>query len=293
MTAKTARDALTDHPYYRYRGCAPDPDQPTRAAANPDVALDAWLPYTGDGAEPQKERFARERAAIDICRRCPVLAACHAYANTELVEVGEDGQETVRLAEPEGVMGGMRALDRHRALIARRTGTHPVTDRSLAEARSPQKQTVLAALAVELYESRVARRAGMDVRTTNWHRSALCGLLGLDKETATRDQLLLAALEYGVLPDVPRIVWDGLWPIAAAPTTDGTRQRRIAPDQPLELLTPRPARARAGRSRTGGTRRPPRRKAAPDGTLRGLRLRVVPTPAAPALLPAPALEAAA
>ena len=82
-TARGAYRALTDHKYYRYRGCAPDPDQPDRAAGNPDVPLNAWLPHTGDGAEEQRDRIDRERAAIAVCEACPVRALCAEYACTE------------------------------------------------------------------------------------------------------------------------------------------------------------------------------------------------------------------
>lgn len=97
-----ARQQLVDHAHYKYRGCAPDEDTPSMSAADPDVSLDAWGPYTGDGAEPQKERFDREKAAKQICGRCPVLALCRTYASTTVVDA--DGVE--HLVEPEGVMGG-------------------------------------------------------------------------------------------------------------------------------------------------------------------------------------------
>ncbi|MFG2676955.1 hypothetical protein [Streptomyces sp. NPDC048445] len=240
---KTARQDLVDHRHYKYRGCAPDPDSRGMASAGgmAGVPLDVWGPYTEDGAEAQKARIDRERLAKTICGRCPVLAACRTYANTTTVD--DDGIE--RLVEREGVMGGELALARHHAFIKRRhaatisTDTaEPVPVRNIDDARTPQKLAVLRALAVELYDERVARRAGMDVRTCNWHRSALCNILGLDRETATRDELLLEAVRHGLLPTATRIVWDGLWPVAAAPTTDGARQRRIAPGIPAALLAP-------------------------------------------------------
>ncbi|MFE4915766.1 hypothetical protein ACFRCX_30140, partial [Streptomyces sp. NPDC056652] len=168
----TARQQLTDHPHYRYRGCAPDPDQPQQSAADPDVALDAWGPYTGDGAEPQRARHARERAAMAICARCPVLAVCRTYGNTVVV----DGDGVEHLVEPEGILGGELALTRHRALIARRhaattatskTSAGAPTVRELAAARTPQKRAVLRALARETDTELVAYRAGMDVRSAN------------------------------------------------------------------------------------------------------------------------------
>ncbi|WP_392838641.1 hypothetical protein [Streptomyces sp. LN500] len=280
------RQQLVDDRHYKYRGCAPDPDSPSVSAADPDVSLDAWGPYTGDGAEPQKERIDREKAAQQICERCPVLALCRTYANTTIIDA--DGVE--HLAEPEGVMGGELALTRHRALIARRhaetTSTTPEAvapqaPRNLADARTPQKVAVLRALTVELYDERVAHRAGMDVRTSNWHRSALCSLLGLNKETATRDELLVAAVRQGLLPADTRIVWDGFWPIAAAPTTDGSRQRRIAPDVPAALLAPRP---RTRRRRRPGNTTPARRRLT--------AVRAVPQPRIP-FTPSTVLERAA
>ncbi|MEV4975614.1 WhiB family transcriptional regulator [Streptomyces scopuliridis] len=300
----TARQQLTDHKHYRYRGCAPDPDQPQQSAADPDVALDAWGPYTGDGAEPQRDRHARERAAMAICARCPVLAACRAYGNAVLVEGGVE-----HLAEPEGILGGELALTRHRALIARRhaattatvstagasgsgTGADAAPSpkmRDLTGARTPQKRALLRALARETDTELVAYRAGMDVRSANWHRSALTAMLGLDKERATRAQLLATAVEHGLLPRSTRIRPDGPWPVAAAPTTDGIRQRRIeGRGRPVQLMLPgfegmsrvHPAPA----LRPGGGCAPARRRARPP------RLRLVRTPArrpVPLVLPFP------
>ncbi|WP_228994331.1 WhiB family transcriptional regulator [Streptomyces sp. DH8] len=243
VDAIAARQRLVDDRHYKYRGCAPDPDMPTMAAGDPDVPLDAWGPYTDDGAEAQKTRLDRERAALTICGRCPVLALCRTYANTTTVEVDAHGRQVEHLVEPEGVMGGQTALARHKALIKRKhaeAATAVAPARDLADARTAQKVAVLLALAAEVADVRVARRAGMDLRTCNWHRSALCSLLGLDKETATRDELLQVAVLRGLLPSAAGVVWDGLWPIAAAPTTDGVRQRRIAPDMPLAALIPQP-----------------------------------------------------
>ncbi len=256
IDAIAARQHLVDDRHYKYRGCGPDEENLRMSAGDPDVPVDAWGPYTDDGAEAQRVRLARERAALAICGRCPVLALCRTYANTTTVD--EQGVE--HLVEPEGILGGELALTRHRALIARRhaatvgdtadvgpaaPAVAPV--RSIDDAQTPQKLAVLRALAVELYDERVARRAGMDVRTCNWHRSALCNLFGLDRETATRDELLLEAVRHGLLPASSRIVWDGLWPVAAAPTTDGARQRRIAPGIPAVLLAPRPRARRTAR----------------------------------------------
>ncbi|MGW7398106.1 hypothetical protein ACWGH7_16595 [Streptomyces cyaneofuscatus] len=256
VDAIAARQRLVDDRHYKYRGCAPDPDMPGMCAGDPDVPLDAWGPYTDDGAEAQKTRLDRERSAIDICKRCPVLALCRAYANTTVVEVDGNGRQVEHLVEPEGVMGGELALTRHRALVKRKVAEAPAIltpVRDLADARTPQKTAVLRALAAEVADGRVARRAGMDLRTCNWHRSALCSLLSLDKETATRDDLLAAAVLRGLLPSAHGVVWDGLWPVAAAPTTDGVRQRRIAPDMPLTALLPQPRPGRTRRRRATAT----------------------------------------
>ncbi|KAF0646594.1 MULTISPECIES: WhiB family transcriptional regulator [Streptomyces] len=288
MTATSPAAAwrtLTDHPHYRYRGCQPDPEQPARAAGDPDLSINAWLPYTGDGQENQADRHARERAAIVVCGFCPVKAACLAYATT----LTADGL----LAEPEGIWGGLRALERHRALIASRTHTtSPVacadagqqpTAEKLAEARTPAKTAVLRALARHTDPDLVAAAAGLDVRTANWHRSALVSLLGLDKETTTREQLLHAAVAYGLLPDTVRIVPDGRWPLTAAPTTDGARQRRLAPDMPVQLTIPGlPHYPRRLRRRI--------RRPAPAPAR---RLRLVRPPTMPVPLPHRALEYAA
>ncbi|MGY0065136.1 WhiB family transcriptional regulator (plasmid) [Streptomyces sp. LZ34] len=213
-------------------------DFPGQALGAPTLHIDAWgtVDRPDGDPEPQKTRIARERAAVVVCGRCPVLAPCRAYANSEAAGG--------RLAEPAGIWGGMLSLDRHRALIQRRQAasvTAPasgVPESALKEARTDQKQAVLRALARELDEELVAYRAGMDVRTANWHRAILCGLLGLDKETASREQLLATAQRLGVLPERAQIRPDGQWPVAAAPSGDGARQRRIAPGMPTQAVLP-------------------------------------------------------
>lgn len=237
MDSLKARARLTGHRHYRYRGCAPVPadvaDFPGQALGDPALHIDAWgtVDRPDDDPEPQKKRLARERTAIAACDSCPVLAACRVYANSETT----DGH----LAEPDGIWGGQRSLDRHRALIKRRQAdTVAPPAAALAEARTAQKQAVLTALAREVNEELVAYRAGMDVRTANWHRAILCGLLGLDKDRATRQDLLGAARRLGVLGERVRIRPDGRWPIAAAPNGDGSRQRRIAPSMPVQVVLP-------------------------------------------------------
>ncbi|MEW1754164.1 WhiB family transcriptional regulator [Streptomyces angustmyceticus] len=236
LTPETARQQLEDHRYWRYRGCAPDPDRPTRAQGNLDLSIDAWGAYTEEGGEERSVRNARLAAAVAVCGTCPVLDACRTYAMAE----DSDGH----LAEPEGVLGGMRSLERHALLIKQRAAAQPALlsadDPRLDEARTPQKQAVLVALARETDERLVAYRADMDVRTANWHRAILAGILGLDKETATRQQLLKTARQLGVLGPIP-VKRDGRWRIAAAPNTDGSRQRRLAPDMPVVRISqPKP-----------------------------------------------------
>ncbi|GAX57368.1 WhiB family transcriptional regulator [Streptomyces olivochromogenes] len=225
-----AAAAFYEHRFAKYKGCAPhwDPALPGRALGDASLSLDAWSSSSEDGGEAQKDRLAREKRALAVCRACPVLEACRAYANSETA----DG----KLVQPDGIWGGELALDRHRALIARRANAPLPARQDLAEARTVQKRAVLAALARETDEELVAYRAGMDVRTANWNRSVLCTLLGLNKETATREQLLRLAAAHDLLPRRCRIVPDGQWPIAAAPTTDGARQRRIAAGAPQQLV---------------------------------------------------------
>ncbi|GAA2770172.1 hypothetical protein [Streptomyces showdoensis] len=240
-TTETAYTDFTEHRHYAYRGCAPDPDQPRMSAADDTLPLDAWARSTEDGGLPQALRREYERRAIAICNRCPVLAACRIYANTEVPGGG--------LAEPDHIMGGQRSLDRHRALIASRTAQpvlpEPAPTAALPPAiakLSPEslaaKRRLLAALARETDEELVAYRAHMDLRTANWQRSALCTLLGLDKETASRELLLEAARACGILPARTRVVPDGRWPIVAAPSTNGARQRRIERGRPVQLVIP-------------------------------------------------------
>lgn len=242
LDSLAARDELTGHRHYRYRGCAPVPaevaDFPGQALGDPALHIDAWgtVDRPDGDPEPQKVRIARERTAVAVCGRCPVLTPCRVYANSETPA----GQ----LTEPAGIWGGMLSLDRHRALIQRRQAASVtasaggVPESALKEARTAQKQAVLKALAREVDEELVAYRAGMDVRTANWHRAILCGLLGLDKDTASREQLLTTAQRLGVLPERVRIRPDGRWPVAAAPNGDGSRQRRIAPGMPIQVVLP-------------------------------------------------------
>lgn len=191
--------AWTEHRFFRYRGCAPDPDRPGRAAGNPELGLDAWVGPDVDGGEPQKERRAREAAAKEVCLNCPVMVACDAYASSVTV----DG----KLAEPDGVRGGLTALERHRRFIKSRHRLRGVAPAPVEQLRTVQKQAVLRALAAWSDPVDVAFAAGMDVRTANWQVSRLRTQLGL-AGTAGRAEILEAARVRGLLEGV-RVVPDG------------------------------------------------------------------------------------
>ncbi|MFR9794193.1 WhiB family transcriptional regulator [Streptomyces sp. MB22_4] len=204
------------HPHFKYRGCAPDPDDPKRMAGNPELhvgahnAPDAWSP------EGQKERRAREGKAIEVCLNCPVMVQCDAYASS----VGPDG----KLAEPEGVWGGRRSLERHKALIKARHARAAAPVRAF---ETEQKQAVLQALAVCWDPFEVAAAASrvlvswgeapIDVRTANWQRSSLVRLLGLPK-TVSRMRALAVARERGLLDGVVLVPDDGSVPAIPPPT---------------------------------------------------------------------------
>ncbi|MFB8182673.1 WhiB family transcriptional regulator [Streptomyces sp. NPDC055966] len=205
-SSEQLRREWVEHSYFRYRQCAPDPDQPLRMVGNPELHVgahngpDAWAP------EGQRERRAREELAIEVCLTCPVMVQCDAYASS----VTPDG----RLAEPEGVWGGRRSLERHRALIAARHAVAAAPDRRFHTA---QKRAVLKALAGCWDPFEVAAAAGVDVRTANWQRSSLVRLLGLPK-TVTRMRALAVARERGLLEDVALVLDDGTVPAVPPPT---------------------------------------------------------------------------
>lgn len=238
-SAARALELFEDHPRLRYKGCASSPLDPRMSLGNAELPVDAWGAPDIEGGEAPEERSVREAAAKAVCARCPVLVECRTYA-TSLTPTGQ-------LAEPAGIWGGMTALERHHRLVSWRTAqpAQPVIVTAetlkarlrLEDASTPQKQAVLVALARYTDERDVAWAADMDVRTANWHRSQLCSMLGLDKETATRWQLLTRARELGVLGPIP-LKRDGRYPIAAAPNTEGTRQRRLAPEMPVVKVLP-------------------------------------------------------
>jgi hypothetical protein len=196
-----AQQALTDHPHYRYRGCAPDVDDPTRAAGDLDLSVDAWLPG-GEVPESPRAQAARVKAAKAVCGACPVLALCRTWAG----QVGDDG----RLAEREGIAGGLTALERHREFIASRPhGLAPAEPVPVEQFETPQKQAILHTLAAHAEPELVAAAAGMDARTASWQRSKLASMLGLDRRSATRMELLAEAGRRGLLVGVEVVPDDG------------------------------------------------------------------------------------
>lgn len=288
LDPKTTRDALTDHPYYRYRGCAPDPDNPKVAAGNPELPVTSWDPPDVDGGEPQAQRIARERAAIEVCNRCPVKRECLAYGSS-LTPEG-------RLAEPYAILGGTTALERHKALIRARQ-QEPARPKTtpIGQLRTAQKLAVLRALARHTDAEVVAAAAGMDVRTANWQRSILVGKLGLPRD-ATRMQLLQAAAAVGLL-DVAVAADDGSVPAVPPPSktaTSGPRQQSLTvppPSSPPSAQVPG-----SGAGAVGRPRRSRRRRSRPAGASGGrtgrfttvtgqLTLDLTPEPAGVAQLP--------
>lgn len=249
-TPKAALRELSEHRHYAYRGCAPHPDNPHVTAANPQLPIDAFAAPDIDGGEHQLERLEREDAAIEVCVECPVMMLCHTYANT----VDADGH----LAEPYGVFGGERALERHKRLVARR---HEVVA-AAPDARfdTPQKRAVLRAIAAHTDPYAIAAAAGMDVRTANWQRSNLVTLLGL-KRTASRNELLDAAAARGLLEGITAARDDGSVPAVAPPTRmpftakPAARTTRRAPSPaPAPVLVPAvPAPQRAPQPATAST----------------------------------------
>ncbi|NUS82754.1 MAG: hypothetical protein HOY75_08370 [Streptomyces sp.] len=163
--------------------------------------------------EGQRERRAREAAAVEVCLQCPVMVACDRYANS----VTSDG----KLAQPEGVWGGRRGLERRRAFDRTRPVVQDdaVVD-SVRKLCTPQKRAVLGALAVCWEPAEVMVRAGLpDVRTANWQRSAITRLLGLSK-SASRMQVLEAAAGRGLLDGVSVVADDGSVPAVPLATED-------------------------------------------------------------------------
>lgn len=201
MDSVTAQRVLTDHPYYRYRGCAPDVDDPRMAAGDVSVPVDSWQAPDVDGGEEPGVRRAREAAAVEVCVGCPVMVQCLAYGSS-LTPEG-------RLAEEHSILGGLTALERHRQFVEYKREREAVArpePAPVAQLRTRQKLAVLRALARFEDAEEIADAAGMDVRTAKWQIARLTTQLGLEK-TAGRAELLAAAVERGLLdrdevPDV-------------------------------------------------------------------------------------------
>lgn len=232
-TAGEAHQQFTGHRFYRYRGCAPDPDQPTQAAGDPNLSWRAWEAPDVDGGEDQAARLRREAAAKAVCRRCPVQQACLTY--------GTSTNPEGRIAVEHGILGGATMLERHRMFIRQRQATLDEEQAAAADRRlrTAQKLAVLRALAAHTDPYEVARAAGVDVRTANWQRSACCTLLGLDKLKATRSELLAAARDRGLLTDVT--IAPGDKDVPAVPPPGTTPIAAIGPATAAAVPAPRQA----------------------------------------------------
>ncbi|MGW3383268.1 helix-turn-helix transcriptional regulator [Streptomyces albogriseolus] len=195
LDAVTAHGLLTDHPRYRYRGCAPDVDNPRMAAGGSGVSVDAWQAPDLDGGESREVREAREAAAVDVCVGCPVMVQCMAFG----ASLTPDG----KLAEPFSVLGGMTPLERHKAFVAYKKQLAEMEaarpqPAPVEQLRTKQKLAVLRALARFSDPADVAVAAGMDLRTAKWQIARLTTQLGVEK-SAGRAGLLQAAVERGLL----------------------------------------------------------------------------------------------
>lgn len=250
MNSAIAYQELTEHRHYQYRGCAPVPsdvaDFPGQALGDPGLSIDAWSTpdRAEDDLEPQKARLARERRATAACGRCPVLAECRAYANSTTPEGA--------LAEPDGIWGGQLSGARRRAHtgpVVIKRGRIPVG------ASTPQKAAVLRSLAAHTDPHKVAAGAGMDLRTANWHRSKLTTLLGLNRITATRGDLLQAAAEVGLLEGVAVVPCDGTVPAVPPPGSASVAEAVARPRAvPARAAGRKRPSARSAKSRTAPVR---------------------------------------
>ena len=220
MDPTIAQQELTDHPYFKYRGCAPDPDAPELAAGSAELEVggrvvsvrlpvSAWDAPDVDGGEDQAARVFRERAAIEVCVSCPVMVQCLGY--------GSSVTRTGRLAEPRGILGGMRALERHKAFVEEHQTVPVVVEpEQVEQLRTPQKLAVLRALARFTDPYDVAAWAGMDLRTANWQRSILVGKLGLPRSVSRR-QMLATAVGFGLIDAAMVVPDDGTVPAIPPP----------------------------------------------------------------------------
>jgi hypothetical protein len=218
MSAEDAYTAWTEHRFYRYRGCAPDPDEPRLAAGSVvrggemvRVALDAWSGPDVDGGEEQRVRSARVAAAKEVCAGCPVLRECDAYAM--VAPVLADGIRAGRTVRERGRLVAARA-ESSSGPVPRELKRKPVPVDRL---RTEQKLAVLAALAVSTDEYQVAIETGLDVRKANWQRARLTSGLGLEN-SASRMDLLTAAVKAGLVDGGLVVADDGSVP-AIPPAT--------------------------------------------------------------------------
>lgn len=223
ISSAKAFEEFTDHPLFKYRQCAPDVDDPRRAAGNARLSRNAWIMEDRDGVEPQREREAREAATIDVCVSCPVMVLCDAYANS----VRADG----RLAEPAGIWGGRTARERRAAFGRRRHEVARAAPDRLVQ--TDQKRDVLLALAMcaDGDAESVAAAAGVPVRTANWQRSRLVTQFNLCKTSASRRELLAEAVRRGLLDASVVVADDGSVP-AWSPTVSHGAGAQAAPPGP-------------------------------------------------------------
>jgi hypothetical protein len=237
LSPAAAREVWVEHRFFKYRGCAPDPDDPRRMVGDPGLGVGAHHGPDVDGGEPQADRVRREQAAVEVCLNCPVMVQCDAYANSVTAEG--------KLAEPDGVWGGRTALERHKAFIRHRHEVAvPAPDRMV---QTKQKMAVLRALAVHTDPWLVAAAAGrelgveMDLRTAKWQLSRLVTQFNLCKTSATRRELLGVAVERGLLDAGLVVEDDGTVP-AVPPTRmpDAEPRPRPVPMPEVEIPGPPP-----------------------------------------------------
>ncbi|WP_176742630.1 WhiB family transcriptional regulator [Streptomyces sp. LUP47B] len=246
--------AWTEHRFFKYRGCAPDPDEPRLAAGSVErdgktvrVALDAWSGPDVDGGEEQRVRSARVAAAKEVCGGCPVLAECDAYAMVapglaDGIRAGRTVRERGRLVAAQEAESGARAGSGSRK-------RKPVPADRL---RTPQKLAVLRALAAFTDQYDVAIESGLDVRKANWQRSHLTTDLGLE-ESASRNDLLAAAVKAGLVDGSLVVPDDGSVP-AIPPKTrklliEVEGQFLLWPSDPAEVKHVESVRRAPGRVR--------------------------------------------
>lgn len=246
--ATAAYVALTEHRFYRYRGCAPDPDNPRLAVGSPGVdeqgrpvrvAVDAWHGPDVDGGEAQKVRQARVEAAKEVCLRCPVMVWCDQYA-------------MLAPQQADGVRGGRTKRERDDLTGAKKPARKTPSPAPVEHLRTKQKLAVLEALAASADEYRVAMETGLGVQKTNWQRAILVSGLGLERN-ASRMDLLRAAVAAELLEASAVVADDGQVP-AIPPATKKLlielRQQLllgpVAPEEAWDWSQARPWRPSAG-----------------------------------------------